>query len=583
MKRNSLQRRVGLLLFTLLLVLPVLFIVTAQTTVIQPINIPTPAGASPFTYTVSGCSVSPTSGTSGTTVNFNATASCQLTITLPTPGSTSRIVFSGGASTTTVTTCATSPCSTFSPPDWLQYYSTFNLPITGGSSSQSINIYGTQTGTSATICSAVAGSSCSGWTDYGAVVYPKAGLGTSSQQVSASPFTYGLVGYWPLSEATSGTCTGSVFDLSGNGNKGACTNSPTFTTGPWAGSGALSFNAASSQFVNISYSPSLALAGAHSVFAWVYTSGSGRTVVYADAGSNEGYALFISSGNIEVDFGTGSTYYFHTFSQIVPANTWALVGYTFDGTTLTAYINGIGQSVTPGITIAAYTSSSAIGRWSQGGPSYFNGAIADVRIYNYALSSSEVTQLYQQRPPQLEYTVTSSATYNFAYYLQDSVNATFTVTAGTGYTPPSISIVSLGQQLSNLYTLSQNAYSEFWADQGSTISVTNPLPGSTFLQSWSTPNSPAIVTQPGIYDPVYDGGVCPTNQTIGNTNLGTMLMLAVLPLVIVASLIVFALMRMGQGISLVPILVVIGISVLLVIGVIIISNVTNTLGTVAGC
>jgi hypothetical protein len=388
--------------------------------------------------------------------------------------------------------------------------------------------------------------------------------------------TQGLVGWWQFTEGEGNI----AHDYSGKGNNGTLVNNPTWTKA-FNGAGALSFNAANSQYVWLGSPASLQVTSI-SVASWFKTTSSQPMDIYRWL--YNGVELGLNQGNVQFFFFDSNKQYTVTSPSTYNDGSWHQAVGTYDGTNVKLYVDGV-LVATRAITDTIFYGSggAAIGREGAIASNYFNGLIADVRIYNYALPPSEITQLYHQRPPQLEYTVTSSATYNLNYYVQDSINATFTVTAGTGYTPPSISIVSLGQQLSNLYTLSQTSYSEFWVDQGSTISVTNPLPGSTFLQSWSTPNSPAIVTQPGIYDPVYDGGVCPTNQNIGNTNLGTMLMLAVLPIIIVASLIVFALMRMGQGISIVPVLVVIGISILLVIGVIIISNVTNTLGTVAGC
>ena len=69
-------------------------------------------------------------------------------------------------------------------------------------------------------------------------------IGNANMQLSAVPLTYGLAGYWPLSEQTSGACTGSVYDLSGNNNTGTCVNSPSYVSGPY-GTNALNFTSSS--------------------------------------------------------------------------------------------------------------------------------------------------------------------------------------------------------------------------------------------------------------------------------------------------------------------------------------------------
>jgi hypothetical protein len=145
--------------------------------VTQPIDIPIPTGGSAFTYTVSGCSTSPTSGTSGTTTDFSAAPSCVLTVTMPAAGSNTRYIFVGSASSTTVTTCASGTCTTFTPADYYQLSNTFSAsPQNPTTFSPSITfpITGTSAGVSTTICTIAVPSSpaastsysCAGYSDY---------------------------------------------------------------------------------------------------------------------------------------------------------------------------------------------------------------------------------------------------------------------------------------------------------------------------------------------------------------------------------------------------------------------------------
>ncbi len=170
---------------------------TLSTAVTIPILIATPAGGSAFVYTVSGCSVSPTSGTSGASAtDFTATASCVLTVTMPTAGANTRYVFALSASSTTVTTCTTATCSTFQPSDYYQLHNTWQASTNGQGpptwdSGLSIAPTGTVAGVGSTnVCtiSPTSGSTttatCAGWSDFDTAVTAPAtasGAGTNIQ------------------------------------------------------------------------------------------------------------------------------------------------------------------------------------------------------------------------------------------------------------------------------------------------------------------------------------------------------------------------------------------------------------------
>ena len=82
-----------------------------------------------------------------------------------------------------------------------------------------------------------------------------------------------------------------------------------------------------------------------------------------------------------------------TGSTTLSPGTWYLVTYTWDGTNHRLYINGTQD----GATTTAWNGSDAANDYghigSYGGGEFFNGSIDDVRIYNRALSSSEINQM----------------------------------------------------------------------------------------------------------------------------------------------------------------------------------------------
>jgi hypothetical protein len=90
-----------------------------------------------------------------------------------------------------------------------------------------------------------------------------------------------------------------------------------------------------------------------------------------------------------------------TYDVTLQLNTWVHLACVHDDAsdTDTIYINGASVSNTSGRTNnpGSQASNSYLG--SEGGPSkFFNGYMADIRLYNRALSLSEVTALYNNQP-----------------------------------------------------------------------------------------------------------------------------------------------------------------------------------------
>jgi len=102
---------------------------------------------------------------------------------------------------------------------------------------------------------------------------------------------------------------------------------------------------------------------------------------------------------IEVGLSNGSTYTSNTWSSspISTTGVWYHMAFTYNGTTGTLYINGSSQgSFSYGTTLAYSSQPWLIGSDQSGSPSieYFAGAIDEVGIWNRAITSTEVTQLY---------------------------------------------------------------------------------------------------------------------------------------------------------------------------------------------
>jgi len=211
----------------------------------------------------------------------------------------------------------------------------------------------------------------------------------------------GLVGYWPLNEGSGS----STIDASGNGNAGTWAgttsgNNSTYYTGGKVGTYAGNFNG-SNDYVNLGNPTALQVTSSLSVVAWVnqsavvsfgnvmvgnYWSGSGAFVVQ-DYGSNNMLCSYL-----------GNTKTVATPTNSFNTGIWYYIGCTYNGSTITTYINGVNS----GSIAATGTLSNSSGYpWYIGTEGsvgfqtgFFHGSIDDVRIYSRALSPAEVMALY---------------------------------------------------------------------------------------------------------------------------------------------------------------------------------------------
>ena len=216
-----------------------------------------------------------------------------------------------------------------------------------------------------------------------------AGNNTTSASVSVTVTggVSGLVAAYGFNEGT-GTTTA---DSSGNANTGTLTNATWSATGKFGK--AVSFNG-SNAWVTIADSASLDLPSAMTLEAWVNPAALGaiwRCVVLKEQTGGLIYALYAQtdtnqpSGHVFIasEFDTRGT-------GLLAVNTWSHLAATYDGTTLRMYVNGVLAS-SKAVSGAIKTSTGVlrIGGNSIWGE-YFSGLIDEVRIYNRALSASEI-------------------------------------------------------------------------------------------------------------------------------------------------------------------------------------------------
>jgi hypothetical protein len=196
----------------------------------------------------------------------------------------------------------------------------------------------------------------------------------------------GLVSAYSFNEGT-----GTVLnDLSGNNNNGTISNTTWSASGKFGA--ALSFNGTSS-WVVIPNSASLDLTNGLTMEAWVSPStlSSWRTVLMKEQTGGLAYSIYANSDTnrpsahvfIGAETDTRGT------AQLA-LNTWTHLAATYDGSVLRLYVNGAQVSTrTIGGNILTSTSPLRIGGNSIWGE-YFSGLIDEVRIYNRALTASQI-------------------------------------------------------------------------------------------------------------------------------------------------------------------------------------------------
>ena len=186
--------------------------------------------------------------------------------------------------------------------------------------------------------------------------------------------------------------TGSIAaDSSASGNNGSLTNA---TWGPGKFGSAAVFNGTNA-WVTVANAASLNLTTAMTISAWVRpaTLSSWRTIVLRERAPGLSYSLYATDGVSRppsgyVNFGSSD------ISIVAPSllalNTWTHVALTYDGSALRLYVNGaLVTTRTVSGSIRTSTGALRIGGNAVWGE-YFAGSIDEVRIYNRALTLTEI-------------------------------------------------------------------------------------------------------------------------------------------------------------------------------------------------
>ncbi len=236
-----------------------------------------------------------------------------------------------------------------------------------------------------------------------------------------SAISNGLVGYWNLDEGSGA----SAADSSGNGNTGSLIDSPTWTTGEI--NGALSLDG-STQYVKVTDTSSLELSGSWTVSSWVNatalpSSGSKGKIIDKETSvsGNTNYALALDNNQSCGGLGWRSSFtdisgisYQTCYLTTINTGTWYHVVGVWDSSTSNEYLYLNGALVATRNYAGHVPTSASGGQLDLGQQGnnllFLNGTIDDVRVYNRALSASEVQQLYNPTVVYLQQTDSGTPT-----------------------------------------------------------------------------------------------------------------------------------------------------------------------------
>jgi hypothetical protein len=226
-----------------------------------------------------------------------------------------------------------------------------------------------------------------------AVARDAAGNVTTSTSVTvtvSNAVNPNLVGAWAFEEG-SGTSTA---DASGHTLTGTLTNATWTTSGKFGK--ALSFNGTNA-LVTVAHNSLLALTTGMTIEAWVRpaaTSTDWATAIIKERGTTGlAYGLYAADGANQPPAGyinRSGTDVSTTGTSVLAVNTWSHLAVTYDGANLRLYVNGT-QAASKAQTgnINSSTAPLRFGGntiWGE----YFNGLIDEVRVYNVALTATQI-------------------------------------------------------------------------------------------------------------------------------------------------------------------------------------------------
>jgi len=213
-----------------------------------------------------------------------------------------------------------------------------------------------------------------------------AGVLSIASIASAAAPTSGLVGYWNFD--------GNANDFSGNGNNGTVNGTASWVNGKI--NQAISLNGSS--YISV---PNVKIlnpgSSLQSVSAWVKQTSDG-SILWKGSSSSDTYELAVKGGKATFTINAGGATVNATAVSSASINdgNWHLItGVRSSTKTADIYVDGVlSGTMTYAGSGASIDTTTPLTIGSRNGSNFLSGLIDDVRIYNRALSPSEVMDIY---------------------------------------------------------------------------------------------------------------------------------------------------------------------------------------------
>ncbi len=211
----------------------------------------------------------------------------------------------------------------------------------------------------------------------------------------------GLLAWWKLNDGTGA----SAADSSGNGNTAALVGTPTWGTGD------LTLNG-TSQYVNTTDGNSIKGLAAYSLCFWIdgplnNANGSDLWCEHNNSGSETRFEIYVNYPapfTLWVDGSStdaASTAWITATTSAIPANTWTHVAVTVDLTAgkVLVYFNGSQDATTGTVSGTTFVGTNpqvvpCLGNDPDGGGYYLPATLCQARVYNRALTATEINDLF---------------------------------------------------------------------------------------------------------------------------------------------------------------------------------------------
>jgi hypothetical protein len=203
----------------------------------------------------------------------------------------------------------------------------------------------------------------------------------------------GLIDYWNFNESGGTVAHDSVGTLNGT-----LSGDASFAPGAGISGGAISLNMATGDVVDMGNVLPMT-SGDFSIEAWVNTSVQNEQMVILSKtvfGITTGYALAVNTAGQAFFFDSApSPSQYATGTSIVNDGQWhQIVDVYHAGGTDQLYVDGVLESTVSAFAIGANSADFLIGGHGAGDVANYTGLIDEVGVYNSALTSSEVSALY---------------------------------------------------------------------------------------------------------------------------------------------------------------------------------------------